>query len=335
MIRGSVDVVTTNDIQGWVYDLGRPAPVRVQAVLNHEIIGEATASIHRADLAAAGLGNGNSGFFIKLFREIDPLYFPFIVVKVDGGDVELPRAPMLGFAEFFTALYAVHPGAGRHRSVFGGLWTDRTDAAAVLRGKLAVDQVSADAAQPIQELIYHGFVVIPLAQAPSLALWRRAAQKTAEKALLTPELFNFLCAVLGDRPLVSNVEFLPEQMPLAQPSSRNASPSPAECLEIVIPFGEGVTLDVVRDSHKLPEFTPHGVSRWCGAPSSGASGFLDRYEVPPGSVAIIGPGTIFSASQSEGMDSALISCLPMRGRLAVLSESNERLLGKASAIAVA
>jgi hypothetical protein len=326
MVRGSVDIVTTSEIQGWAYGMGRPAPVRVQAVLNHEIIGEAHASIHRADLAAAGLGDGNSGFLIKLYRTIDQLYLPFIVVKVEGGDVELPRAPMLGFSEFFAALYAVNPGAGRHRSVYGGLWTDRTDASALLRGKLAVGQLSVDASQPIQEIIHNGFAVVPLAEVPEIILWQRAAQEAATKALRDPALSNVLCAVLEDHPLPVKSEWMTQTTALAQPSARNPSPSPAECVEIVIPFGDGVVLDVVRDSHKLPEFTSRGASRWRGAAAIGAASFLDHYDLPPGSVAIIGPGTIYSTRQSEGTGSALISCVPMRGRLAEMAEIGDGLM---------
>jgi hypothetical protein len=200
------------------------------------------------------------------------------------------------------------------------LWTDRTDASALLRGKVAVGQVSLDAASPIQEIIHNGFVVVPLAEPPSLVLWRRAPQEAAEKTLRDPALLNCLTSVLEDRPLIGKAVFLPERMALGQPSARNVSPSPAECLEIVLPFAEGVSLDVVRDSHKLPEFTSHGISRWRGAAPSGVDGFFDRYDLLPGSVAIIGPGTIFSTSQIEGSGSAMISCLPMRGRSLAESE---------------
>src|SRR5271166_5688001 len=40
MVRGSVDVITGTEVRGWAFAAGRWAPVLVQAVLNHEILGE-------------------------------------------------------------------------------------------------------------------------------------------------------------------------------------------------------------------------------------------------------------------------------------------------------
>jgi hypothetical protein len=68
MVRGSVDEVMSTEVRGGAFSPGRKEPVLLQAVLNHEILGEASANIHRADLAAAGVGDGNSGYNIKLFR---------------------------------------------------------------------------------------------------------------------------------------------------------------------------------------------------------------------------------------------------------------------------
>ena len=113
---------------GWAYSAESREKLTVQALLNHTIIGETIAELYRPDLAAVGFGDGYCGYHIGFYQEIDPLYLPFVVVKIDGGDVDLPRSSISGYSDFFAALYKQHPVTGRHRSVFGGLWTDRIDA---------------------------------------------------------------------------------------------------------------------------------------------------------------------------------------------------------------
>jgi len=325
VIRGSVDIITATEVHGWAYGAARREPVMVQAVLNHEILGAAMADIHRADLVAAGFGDGKAGFVIKLFRPVDPFYLPFLRVTTDGGDTELPRAPMLGFAEFFTALYAAHPAVGRTRSVYGGLWTDRTDAAALLRGKLAIGQIPGEVGPVLGALIQDGFALVPLARAPSS--WEGNLAPVAAGLLEDRALLGPLHAVLEDHPLVLKAEWAAGGG-LAQPSARNATPSPTECVEILVPFGEGAQLDVVRQSHRLPEFTPHGGSRWRheAAAAVGADAFLDSQGLEAGSVAIMGPGTIFRVRPGEGGAVALIACVPARDTPALLAaEGQERV----------
>jgi hypothetical protein len=318
-IRGSVDVVTAAEVRGWAFAPGGLQPVKVQAVLNNEILGEGVANIHRSDLAAAGLGDGNSGYAMKLFRPVDPLYFPFVTVKIDGGDIELPRAPMLGFAEFFAALHRNHPAAGRTRSVYGGLWIDRTDAAAVLRGKIGIGQLAEQAAGFVQSLIRSGFAILDLPATPQVADWRRDPAPSALAIIEQPTMLSVLHAVLEDDPLLIATDWVGGAgLALAQPSVANPSPSPAECLALVVPFEDDVALDVARDSHLLPEFSASGVSRWVTGGAAldvaSANGLLDRRALPPGTVALVGPGTLFRV---QGAGAAIrLLCLP--GRLTPL-----------------
>jgi hypothetical protein len=320
MVRGSVDGVTGTEVRGWAFAAGRREPVLVQALLNHEILGEAVANIHRPDLTAAGLGDGKSGYVISLFRPIDPLYLPFIAVKIDGGDAELPRAPLLGFAEYFSSLYVSHPTAGRSRSVFGGLWTDRTDAAALLRGKTEIGQIAPEAAASVAQLIHDGVAIFDLGEVPAQPAW---LDKLAEKAGDVAEdaaLLPVLRAVLEDNPLVVKIDWVGDNdVDFSQPSACNPSPSPAECVEVIVPFGESVSLDVVRDSHRLPEFTPLGVSRWASrAGSDGVSlavdhGLLDCKSLRAGQAAVIGPGSLFRVRLESDSAAVRMLCLPCRG----------------------
>ena len=317
MIRGSLDVVTPTEARGWAFSSIPNEPLLVQAVLNQEIIGEALAENHRPDLAAAGLGDGNSGYIINFFRQIDPLYLPFISVKVNGGDAELPRAPQLGFVDFITSFHRATPSAGRHRSLLGGLWTDRTDASAVLRGKVQIGQVDGRMSAVLDQLINHGFAVLSLETAPYTGAWLASLQTAALELTQDEALAPLLRAVFSDVPLVAQAEWVElGEAPLAQPSVRNASPSVAECLDIVVPLDGGVKLDVVRESYKLPEFTPNGTSRWSDPEARviDAHHFLDSYVVEVGTVAIIGAGTIYAPRCKSETSAVRILTVPERGR---------------------
>jgi len=338
-VRGSVDVVSGTEVRGWAFARGRKEPVTVQAVLNHEILGEAVANQHRPDLAAAGLGDGNSGYLIKLFRPIDPLYLPFLVVKLDGGDAELPRAPLLGFAEFFAAQYRSHPAAGRPRSVYGGLWTDRTDAPALLRGKVEIGQLTPETAASVAQLIHTGTALLDLL-APPAPGWAPAPE--AVGALLEdPALLSLLRAAFEDNPLAVRAELSGDgASELAQPSAGNPAPSPAECLALVLPLGPDVVMDVVRDSHRLPEFTRNGVSRWASgaavdeATLASALGLLERHRLPPGMVAVVGPGTLFRVHAAAGRAARML-CLPVRQMpLALAADAGRRQFMRASGVQV-
>ncbi len=341
MVRGSVDVVTGTEVRGWAFAPGRRESVLVQAVLNHEILGETVADIHRPDLAAAGLGDGNAGYAIKLYRPIDPHYMPFLVVKVDGGDAELPRAPMLGFGEFFTSLYTSYPAAGRSRSVFGGLWTDRTDAAALLRGKREIGTIEAALEPALLSLIREGYVSLPnsiqheAADIPDIA-------NNIENVLEDSMLFSLLTSVLQDKPLVAGASVCSKnEVNFGQASSRSRSPSPAECIEVIIPVLETVTIDIVRDSHTLPEFNNLGISRWANSFSyDGTSNFekhglIDRHLLDVGNVAVMGPGTIYRLRCSSPAQAHRVQCLPERGTpLMLVSESSHHQMARKRGIQI-
>jgi hypothetical protein len=319
LVRGSVDVVMPTEVRGWAFAPGRSEPVLVQAVLNHEILGETAAKLHRVDLAEAGLGDGRCGYAIDLYRPIDALYLPFIAVKVDGGDAELPRAPMLGFGEFFTALHAAYPSVGRHRTVFGGLWTDRTDARALLRGKTEVGHVAAEAVDTVAQMIDNGFAI-----AASKVVSRSGLQASDQAALAgaiveEPVLLSVMRAVLEDNPVILAVETAERPAPgFTQPSATSGSGSPAECLLIIVPLTEGVQLDIVRDSHRLPEFTAQGSSRWATRGAVGADhvppgqGMLDSYTLAVGAAALVGPGTLHRLRCTAGGTALLATCAPKR-----------------------
>ncbi|HEV7264996.1 MAG TPA: hypothetical protein VGN83_08780 [Falsiroseomonas sp.] len=317
-IRGSVDSLTPGGAVGWAFDGRAGEQLVLQALCGGRIIGEATADRFRHDLAEAGLGDGHCGFELPFYEKLDPALLPFVALKPRGGDVELPRYAAAGFADFFRSLHARHPAAGRHRSVFGGLWTDRTDARRLLGGRIAAGTAPADLAGTLGTLIEGGYAVLRNALPPAGEVARahltasapaqpilaegegRAALAALADLLFQEATLRPLRATLDDQPVCTRI--VPArgiEHGFQQPSTAEALPSPAECLLLVAAIGGEVTLDIVRDSHALPEFTADGRSRWTAnsaeapldlALAQGLS--IEQVELSPADIAIVGPGTL-------------------------------------------
>lgn len=65
MLKGHIDTVRDDAIEGWVYSPHAPlAGATILAFLDDQCIGAGTVGLHRPDLQAAGLGDGRSGFAI-------------------------------------------------------------------------------------------------------------------------------------------------------------------------------------------------------------------------------------------------------------------------------
>ncbi len=330
-IRGSLDVLTTTGLTGWAYAPEARDGLTVQALLNHQVIGEAVADIHRPDLEAVGIGDGRCGYSVTFYYHLDPLLLPFVVVKPEGGDVELPRTTISGYGEFFQALFREWPSTGRHRSVLGGLWTDRVDAAAQLRGRRDIAMIAPAAADAVEALVQAGVMLLAL---PAEARTDTAeddpvtaARRAIEAALGAPNVIAALRAVLEDHPLVLRPRPCEAEGPFRQPSGIDALSSPGECLLLLVALNDApVELEVVRDSHRLPEFTGDGVSRWTSRSGAEAlvmveqHGLVDRYTLPPDTLAVIGPGLLHRVLAPEGGAAAALAVparsAPLSRRLA-------------------
>lgn len=342
-LRGSVDSLDVEGASGWIFDGDRGHPVVVQAMLDGRVIGEAPAEIPRPDLASAGLGDGRCGFHIAFYDAVDPALLPFVAVRPQGGDVELPRTNLTGFGEYFRALHTRFPGAGRHRSVFGGLWTDRTDATRLLAGRVASGATPADLAPSLRALIGEGYVVLKSALAPTgfgaaeLALVdsleagrpldprsEHAARRLLEAlpgVVFRDVALRALRAALDDNPVIYRAELSRgNATSFSQPSTADALPSPAECIAMVACAGDGPALiDLVRGSHQLPEFTSDGRSRWLVA-GTGAGVELamshalsvEHVEIGPLDLVLVGPGTLYRLRAPEGTAAVTACCAPSR-----------------------
>ena len=337
VVRGSLDVVSTLGAMGWAFTADTRKKLTVQAMLNHAIVGEAIADIHRADLAAVGMGDGNCGFKIDFYQEIDPLYLPFIVVKISGGDVELPRASLSGYSDYFAALYQKFPVTARHRSVFGGLWTDRIDALPMMRDRIDIGILDPAQIPALSSFIQSGFAVVDAgpvrvsATKPEASAKRNASMPGRVK---TPDLTEAVGGLLRSGPVLDLLKAILEGLPIAvsshvaegtdegfrQPSAMERLRSPAECVSVVVSLDDKpFVLDIVRDSHLFAEFSTQSESRWTNPAGAVAidvalkeSGLVDRHSVPPGSAVIVGPGLIHRVRTEPEAMAVRVHCIPSR-----------------------
>jgi hypothetical protein len=306
MIRGSVDTITRKSATGWIYSDERTGSLSVEAALNHQVIGNAIANLPRPDLAEAGFGNGNCGFDIRFANEIDNLYLPFVQVTLAGTDLELRRWTAAGFRDYFQALYQSHPIAGRSASVFGGLWTDRTDAPAMLKGRTDIGLLTRGQANILARVINDGAVVItrePGSTKPNASRGTpNGMASTVADVLFDGSILGILRCILDDNPVAVRADALNVNVDeFAQMSALDDLPSPAECLGLVFPAQDSaVVIEVIRDGHHLPEFLPNGLSRWTHAAAHHTATAalspnipVDRHVVPKGSAMLIGPGALF------------------------------------------
>jgi hypothetical protein len=320
IIRGSVDLVNEKEAAGWAYCNKGKDKLNVQAVLNNEIIGEATADIFRADLASAGFGNGNCGFLLRYYRELHNIYLPFVVFKVDGGDVEIPRSSLTGYMEFLSGFYRQHSPAARQLSILGGGWPTRVDAISVLNGKLRIGEVTSDVHHSLLELLARGIAVVPN-NGPLTLDADQPLVAAACSALDAGPLLDVLIAVFSDEPLAFSSAIVDQLQPsFVQPSAEIGLVTSNEAYAIVAPVGDGgIEIDVVRSSHNLPEFTAGGISRWTTNNANAGvemaleqQGLLDRIAVPPGSRALIGPGTLYKVRGGAKTTAIKLLCVPVR-----------------------
>lgn len=323
MIKGAIDRLDSEGAVGWLYGAEYTAPPLIRAFLHHDLIGESFADNHRPDLEEVGFGDGRCGFEIRFDRLIDPSYLPFVTVKPLDVDLQLPVAVNgSAYLDLVNAVLVGFAGAGRTRSVLGGLWTDRLDAPQLLAGRIAVGACAAELQPALQELIRNGHVVLHNALAPNgvstkdvsnIEMATSAGSRdpggegrlksalTGVAALLFRDpIVRLLRAVFDDHPAVYKLDALSGERVFKQISAVEPLPSPAECVAIYVGNPGGtVRIDVIRDSHELPEFSVSGQSRWTSGGALELSQFaveaglsIESFELDALDVAIVGPGLV-------------------------------------------
>jgi hypothetical protein len=88
MIRGSIEVVTPELVQGWIHCVdGVSRDKVVLAFAGRDCVGSGKIGVFRSDLAEAGLGDGYLGFSFPITA--DPARVGSITIKLDGSDAVL------------------------------------------------------------------------------------------------------------------------------------------------------------------------------------------------------------------------------------------------------
>jgi autotransporter passenger strand-loop-strand repeat protein len=109
-LRGYLDRVSRMTVEGWAFTPNDDGPVRLAVLANGVVIGQVTADRYRADLKAAGIGNGRHGFRfvlrqgfagdvshrIEVRRESDWSALPGTRILAPGHDRIAASAPFAG-----------------------------------------------------------------------------------------------------------------------------------------------------------------------------------------------------------------------------------------------
>lgn len=103
-LRGALDTVERDRIQGWAWEPGSAAPVAVQVVVNGAVLARVLANRHRPDLLAAGIGHGRHAFDVTVPGGLSPLTRHVVEVRRERDGAVLPGSPMvIEAAEAFDA----------------------------------------------------------------------------------------------------------------------------------------------------------------------------------------------------------------------------------------
>ncbi|MGQ4275124.1 hypothetical protein [Terrihabitans sp. B22-R8] len=325
-ILGAIDLLSGTHSVGWIYSKDAGEPLTVRAHLFGRVIGETVAEGPRPDLAAAGLGDGRCGFELYYHQPVPDDLVPFICVKPLGGDVNLPLANTSPYIAQANELRALYPGAGWTRSVYGGLWTDRSDARRILAGRLATGSLPAEAVNVLRDYIDDGYVVLdgaaPLAED---ARSRPSAEALADRFFGEPQL-TLLKGLFDDLPAIFAVDDVTKVSPFGQPSATADLAAPNEVVALISAGGSGTILvDIIQDSQALPEFTVQGKSRWLEndisaidlAIASGAS--IRTIDLGADDLMVVAPGTLYRLR--VGSNGLALVCLATAARHSPLRAS--------------
>ncbi len=341
-MKGSVDQISSEGSVGWLYAAANGQKPLVQAFLRHRLIGQAVADLYRPDLEQVGLGDGRHGFDIRFNEVVEAGHLPFITLQPEGFDLTIPTHRGSGFLDLIQRVLADYPTSGRTRSVLGGLWTDRLDAAAVLAGRIAVGAVPAEAQTALSDLVTHGHVVLQGAMAArplsdrelELIELVNAAPRDTERlstdlrnalSSLAGFVFNapvvrLLRAVFDDHPVAYRLDVLRAAQPgFSQACSIEALPSPGECAVLYLAGKPGARLELVRDSHELAEFSVDGKSRWTAQGSSAVrdlvveqGGSIEVIDLEPLDMVLVGPGLVHRVAAGDEAPVLSILTTPRR-----------------------
>jgi glycosyltransferase involved in cell wall biosynthesis len=95
-LRGSIDLVSGNAIEGWAWDPERPgSPVSLVVLADGAVVGRCLANRLRPDLADAGIGDGRHAFVLQLRKRLPGGERHEIEVRREEDGAFLPGSPKL------------------------------------------------------------------------------------------------------------------------------------------------------------------------------------------------------------------------------------------------
>jgi hypothetical protein len=157
-IRGNVDRCEPSGVSGWVIDEdAQAARQTVEVYLGEALLGRCVADQPRADLVAAGIGDGHVAFSLTLppFLPVAALAGLRVVVAGSGVEMTVPTA---------AAPQPAAPAAARETTTtsrFGGLWIDRSDFMDRLGLKHRRGEIDDATAMELCRFVRDGYLVIP------------------------------------------------------------------------------------------------------------------------------------------------------------------------------
>ena len=92
---GYLDFATRSRLEGWAFAGEGREPVALAVVVNGAVVGRTVAGRYRADLAAAGIGDGRCGFRFDLPRGLSPTVSHCVEVRRESDWTLLRGAPVL------------------------------------------------------------------------------------------------------------------------------------------------------------------------------------------------------------------------------------------------
>src|SRR4051794_11616635 len=96
MLRGFIDGADRHRIAGWAQDDAQPdAPLSLLILDNENLVARVLANRYRADLEAAGIGDGRHGFEFDFRNPLPPGERHVIRVCREADGVDIERSPVL------------------------------------------------------------------------------------------------------------------------------------------------------------------------------------------------------------------------------------------------
>ena len=93
-LEGCLDAADPQTVSGWARLAAHPlVPVRLEVLADEQVVGTVLADSYRADLEAAGLGDGRHAFELRLTVPLDPFTAHTITVRRAADGAVLPGAP--------------------------------------------------------------------------------------------------------------------------------------------------------------------------------------------------------------------------------------------------